>query len=236
MGDAGPGRRDDRSRAGQGGAQQEVKGEDSASDLVLGCTEQLVVLEDVVPAGSRAGSCGVADRRFARPHRLDRVRRERQGRRHGEGGGRRLVRGLRAAAAPSDLRHSNRALRGPASAQRAEARASARWTRSSSPARWWARSPPARPIASWSSSAASAARARNRGDDDAAPERLVPDRGRRARRAESAAVYRLRTKVRRSAASRGTVDTFTLPRGWTSRTRRRRSGSGCRRCRRARRS
>ena len=44
---------------------QEVKGESSASDLVLGCTEQLVVLEDVVPAGSKVRLVGVADRRFA---------------------------------------------------------------------------------------------------------------------------------------------------------------------------
>ena len=44
---------------------QEVKGESSASDLVLGCTERLVVLEDVVPVGSKVRLVGVADRRFA---------------------------------------------------------------------------------------------------------------------------------------------------------------------------
>jgi PKD repeat protein len=44
--------------------QQEVKGE-SASDLVLGCAEQMVVLEDVVPVGSKVRLVGVADRRFA---------------------------------------------------------------------------------------------------------------------------------------------------------------------------
>ena len=45
--------------------EQEVKGESSASDLVLGCTERLVVLEDVVPAGSKVRLVGVADRQFA---------------------------------------------------------------------------------------------------------------------------------------------------------------------------
>lgn len=45
--------------------QQGVKGESSASDLVLGCTERMVVLEDVVPAGSKVRLVGVADRRFA---------------------------------------------------------------------------------------------------------------------------------------------------------------------------
>jgi hypothetical protein len=45
--------------------EQEVKGESSASDLVLGCTERLVVLEDVVPVGSKVRLVGVADRQFA---------------------------------------------------------------------------------------------------------------------------------------------------------------------------
>ena len=35
------------------------------SDLVLGCSERLVVLEDVVPKGGRVQLAGVADRRFA---------------------------------------------------------------------------------------------------------------------------------------------------------------------------
>ena len=43
----------------------QVKGESSASDLVLGCTERMVVLEDVVPAGAKVRLVGVADRRFA---------------------------------------------------------------------------------------------------------------------------------------------------------------------------
>ena len=44
----------------------EVKGEETgASDLVLACTERLVVLEDVVPVGKHVRLVGVADRRFA---------------------------------------------------------------------------------------------------------------------------------------------------------------------------
>lgn len=44
----------------------EVKGQTvTAADLLLGCTERLVVLEDVVPDHGRVKLVGVADRRFA---------------------------------------------------------------------------------------------------------------------------------------------------------------------------
>jgi hypothetical protein len=203
--------------------EQDVKGEQqSGSELLLGCTDRAVVLEDVVPEGRRVRLLGVAERAHAGERAEIRFLAT------GKVVARPVVGpdGRFAATAPlpkGKLRHSNKARyaatvageRSPA--LKLERRMQVTQVRAAS-GKVTIAGRVLGPLAKRAADRAIEVQRRRSCSSTEVVARVKPAKDGRFRvtldapEGQRAAVYRLRAKVRRSAASARLFDTFTLPR------------------------